>query len=93
MHALPWLLLIALSSATVAAESSFRTLDLDRDGQLSAREVPALPVQFHALDTDGNGYLSRSEFQEAEIEARQITNQSEEETHRAAAHEREAVQR
>lgn len=62
------LLLIALPlNAAVAEESLFGNLDRDRDGQLSAREVATLSLNFSALDTDGNGYLSRSELARAQM--------------------------
>ena len=70
MPVLLCLLLAAVSFDAIAAnEPSFRKLDRDRDGQLSALEVATLQLDFHALDTDGNGYLSRGEIDQAEIPA------------------------
>lgn len=59
------LLLVALPlSANAEEEPAFGTLDRDRDGQLSPREVAELSLNFAALDKNDNGYLSRGELQQ-----------------------------
>lgn len=82
---MPALLCLLLASAPLAADdSSFRKLDRDRDGQLSAREVAPLRLDFHGLDTNNNGYLSRNELgRAAKSTSRRTSNRNE--SHRSTA--------
>lgn len=56
-------LLFLLLAGTVCAQNNpFAALDTDRDGKVSAAEVPeALRVHFKSLDADSDGFVTREE--------------------------------